>query len=82
MALALVLVVLGCVADVAHAHGVGMTHIVVPCYNEEKRLPTEKFLEFTADEVRRSLFGARPAPRAPLPATNRRPQISRVESKK
>lgn len=51
VALALVLVVLGCVADVAHAHGVGMTHIVVPCYNEEKRLPTEKFLEFTADEA-------------------------------
>lgn len=29
----------------------GTTHIVVPCYNEEKRLPVQKFLQFTSDEA-------------------------------
>jgi hypothetical protein len=27
------------------------THVVVPCYNEEKRLPVQSFLQFTSDEV-------------------------------
>jgi len=27
----------------------GVTHVVVPCYNEETRLPQQKFLDFTAD---------------------------------
>ena len=41
-------------AGVAHASSTlgGVTHVVVPCYNEEKRLPIQKFLQFTADEVR------------------------------
>jgi len=35
----------------AQAHVSGMTHIVVPCYNEETRLPIQKFLQYTSDEV-------------------------------
>ena len=35
----------------AQARVIGTTHIVVPCYNEEKRLPVQKFLQFTSDEA-------------------------------
>ena len=49
-ALLAVVLVSACTGSVAHVSGT--THIVVPCYNEETRLPIQKFLQFTADEAR------------------------------
>uniref|UniRef100_A0A6U4T7A5 Glycosyltransferase 2-like domain-containing protein n=1 Tax=Hemiselmis andersenii TaxID=464988 RepID=A0A6U4T7A5_HEMAN len=33
----------------------GRTHIVIPCYNEEARLPRQQFLDFTGDEAHTDL---------------------------
>ena len=34
----------------------GKTHIVIPCYNEEMRLPRQKFLDFTEEKANSDLF--------------------------
>jgi hypothetical protein len=48
---ALAMIALQCAGVARASVPVGVTHVVVPCYNEEKRLPIQKFLQFTSDEV-------------------------------
>jgi hypothetical protein len=55
------MVALQCAGVARASVPVGVTHVVVPCYNEEKRLPIQKFLQFTSDEV--CLCFARPPAR-------------------
>ena len=48
---AVAMIALQCAGVARASVPVGVTHVVVPCYNEEKRLPIQKFLQFTSDEV-------------------------------
>ena len=49
-------VLLSFMVEMTQADTGGTTHIVVPCYNEEKRLPTHAFLQFTSDQAKRVHF--------------------------
>ena len=49
-------VLLTFMVEMTQADTGGTTHIVVPCYNEEKRLPTHAFLQFTSDQAKKVHF--------------------------